>query len=96
MAVNNNQMTALADKIRELSFVLAEIQLYLDTHPDCPVALDYFYRTQTELKKLTDEYESKYAPLTAMGATATDRWSWIDMPWPWQREGDYKQPRGDK
>ena len=31
-----------------------------------------------------------------LGVNATDRWSWVDMPWPWQREGDYKQPRGDK
>ncbi len=86
----------LENSIRELSFVLHEIQLYLDTHPDCQTALDYFYRTQTELKRLIEEYENTVGPLTARGVTNTDRWNWIDQPWPWQRPGDYMQPREEK
>ena len=53
-------------------------------------------KIKTELKRLTDEYESKFGPLTARGVIATDRWSWVNLPWPWQREGDYMQPRGEK
>ena len=95
---SNNQMTALADKIRELSFVLHEIELYLDTHPDCPAALDYFNDARDELKRLTDEYEKTFGPLTYTGVTG-DTWSWVDAEWPWHAgNGALKQPRrrGDR
>lgn len=79
----------LHEKIRALGFVKVELELYLDTHPDCQTALDYYYRTLAELKRLTDEYQSTVGPLTAMGVTDTDRWTWVDGPWPWQTAGDF-------
>ena len=79
----------LPEKIRALGFVKAELELYLDTHPDCQTALDYYYRTLAELKRLIDEYQSTVGPLTAMGVTDTERWTWVDGPWPWQTAGDY-------
>ena len=79
----------LSEKIRALGFVKVELELYLDTHPDCQTALDYYYRTLAELKRLIDEYQSIVGPLTAMGVTDTDRWTWVDGPWPWQTAGDF-------
>ena len=79
----------LYDKIRSLGFVKAELELYLDTHPDCRTALDYYYKTIAELKKLTDEYQNTVGPLTAMGVTDTEKWTWVDGPWPWQTAGDF-------
>ena len=87
---------ALADQIRALGFVKAEIELYLDTHPDCKIALDYYHRTVTELKRLVEEYENTVGPLSAMGVVSTDKWTWVNTPWPWQRPGDYMQPREGK
>ena len=69
--------------------VKTELELYLDTHPDCRTALDYYYRTLAELKKFTDEYQNTVGPLTAMGVTDTERWTWVDGPWPWQTAGDF-------
>ncbi|MBO5207291.1 MAG: spore coat protein CotJB [Clostridia bacterium] len=89
--MNNNQnntsnMTEgeLFEEIRALSFVKTELELYLDTHPDCAVALDYYRQTVAALKKYTEEYESKYSPICASGAGSDGKWSWINMPWPWQ------------
>ena len=93
MTMNNE---TLREKIRALCFVKKELELYLDTHPDCPTALDYFYRTMTELNKLTEEYENSVGPLTSGGVVSTERWTWVNQPWPWQREGDYIQPREEK
>ena len=88
----NNGMNATAqsllERIRSLSFVKAELELYLDTHPRCRVALDYYYQTVDALTKLTDEYQAKYGPLTAMGSTGNEEWAWVREPWPWQREAD--------
>ena len=92
--MQNNRVTErltgeLYEKIRSLGFVKAELELYLDTHPDCRTALDYYHRTLAELKKLTDEYQNTVGPLTAMGVTDTEKWSWVDGPWPWQTAGDF-------
>ena len=44
----------LLRKIQELSFVKCELELFLDTHPQCTVALDNYTDTVNALKKLTD------------------------------------------
>lgn len=88
--VNGARLTgSLADQIRALCFVKSELELYLDTHPDCLTALDYYGLTVAELKKLTEQYENTVGPLTAMGSLDPQRWSWIDGPWPWQQAGDF-------
>ncbi len=76
----------LMRKIQALDFVKVETELYLDTHPTCRAALDSYYETVDALRAAREEYEAKYAPLTASG-TRGERWSWTDMPWPWQSEG---------
>lgn len=86
----------LAEQIRALGFVKAELELYLDTHPHCHTALDYYHRTVAELKRLVEEYENTVGPLTAMGVVNTEHWTWVREPWPWQRPGDYMQPREDR
>jgi spore coat protein JB len=103
MAVNNNRpnqnnqtKTDLATKIQELSFVQKELELYLDTHPGCKTALDYYYQTVEALDSLTEEYEAKYAPLTSRGVMTEQGWTWVNEPWPWQRSGDFKEPRKEK
>lgn len=79
----------LAEQIRALCFVKTELELYLDTHPNCRTALDYYQRTVDELKRLTEEYENTAGPLTAMGNVSTESWRWVEGPWPWQQAGDF-------
>ena len=80
---------SLAEQIRALCFVKTELELYLDTHPRCVIALDYYRQTVEELKRLTEMYENTVGPLTAMGNVSTDQWHWVDGPWPWQQAGDF-------
>ena len=79
----------LPEQIRALTFVKEELELYLDTHPNCRTALDYYHQTMRELKRLTDEYENLTGPLTAAGVTDTETWTWVGGPWPWQTAGDF-------
>ena len=85
--MNDNKMNRdkqeLAEKVRELSFVKAELELYLDTHPRCKTALDYYYKTVDALKALREEYANTVGPITAGESTNTEQWAWIDSPWPW-------------
>ena len=79
--VNN---TSLLQKIRELSFVKVELELFLDTHPGCVAAIDYYNKILNELSSLTEMYENTVGPLTASGVKSSDRWTWVEEPWPWQ------------
>ena len=84
----NGTNRELMEKIRSLSFVAQELELYLDTHPTCKVALDYYYQTVDALKKLKDEYQAKYGPIVASGCMGNEEWSWVKEPWPWHRDAD--------
>ena len=80
---------SLADQIRALGFVMAELAMYLDTHPGCRTALDYYHQTHRELKRLVEEYENTVGPLSTIGVTDTENWTWVGGPWPWQMAGDF-------
>lgn len=72
----------LLKRIQQLSFAKTETELFLDTHPDCRAALDYYKKTVDELEMALEEFHNKYGPLVAMAVNG-DRWNWIDGPWPW-------------
>ena len=81
---NNMTQGALLEEIRALSFVKTELELYLDTHPTCQKALDYYSQTVDALNSLMERYHEEYGPLVAAGVTNPDAWTWVEMPWPWQ------------
>ena len=88
---NGSHRSLSADKldaIRELSFVKTELELYLDTHPSCKVALDYYHKTVDALAKLMAEYQTQGAPIVASGSVDPESWRWVGEPWPWQRVSD--------
>lgn len=84
---DNLDKKALYNKIQELRFVKTELELYLDTHPNCRVALDYYYQTVEALRDLYERYSVFDAPLFAAEVQG-DKWSWVGSPWPWHRSED--------
>ena len=88
--MNNNcpmDRHALLNTLRAEDFVVYEAALYLNTHPCDKAALEYFKEHRDLAAKLRAEYESQYGPLT-MNAVCGDSWSWIDCPWPWEKEAN--------
>ena len=81
---SNVNKNSLLEKIRALSFVKVEIELFLDTHPNCKAALDYYNKTLSELTGLIELYENTVGPLTCAGVKSNDSWTWVEEPWPWQ------------
>ena len=77
--------SALLEEIRQLGFVKVELELYLDTHPNCRVALDYYHQTVDALNKLMDEYHATGNLVRAEGSVSDDTWEWVNTPWPWHR-----------
>ena len=80
--MNGNQ-EALLRKIQGLSFCKVETELYLDTHPECKRALEYYREILKELDNSMTEYHNSYGPLFAEGVIG-DKWTWVEGKWPWQ------------
>ena len=79
----------LLNHINEVSFAVDEIKLYLDTHPCDSEALEYFREMSSRRNEALKEYAEAYGPLTIDTAadSCTERWNWINEPWPWQEGG---------
>ena len=76
-------------QIGHASFAVDDVKLYLDTHPRDQEALDFFYEYNKKRNQLLKEYAKYYGPLTVDTAvpSCSDRWNWINEPWPWQEGG---------
>lgn len=85
---NQNAVSAkhLLKTIDEASFMIDEITLYLDTHPNCKDAIVEFKKYEYIRKKAIHEYTVMYGPLTRYDVNAENYWCWINNPWPWEKE----------
>ncbi len=80
--MNNKAM--LMKKIKQLDFTLKELNLYLDTHPNCRRALAMFQKYRTLRETAMNDYIKNYGPITPEQSENTQRWDWIDNPFPWE------------
>lgn len=72
--------------LKELSaaqFVLWELHLYLDTHPDDCEAMERHKKYTVKLNQLRDAFEDKYGPLSTRTGSGEN---WLQNPWPWDVE----------
>lgn len=85
---NNSSQRELLNKIRETTFALVDLNLYLDTHPNCKQALELFTSLAFTLESLKREYTTQYGPLKAMDVTNDTPFEWVSDKylWPWQRK----------
>ena len=95
MNMNNSQRNSqvnrrqLMNHINQVSFAVDDVKLYLDTHPCDTAALEYFHKMSRQRNEALKEYAAAYGPLTIDTAkdSCTERWNWINEPWPWQEGG---------
>ena len=81
----NPSASELLKKIQAIDFAKVETELYLDSHPECAVALDHYRSLCMEYDALVAQYENSFSPLTHKSA-AKDTWTWVNMPWPWDNK----------
>ena len=87
----------LLEWINIVSFAVDDVKLFLDTHPNCPEALEFFDEFKKQRVQALKEYAKYYGPLTLDTAntptvdtadySCAERWNWINEPWPWQEGG---------
>ena len=61
-----------------------ELRLFLDTHPDCTEALQYYDEIQRQRRNAVDEFELRFGPLNSYGNVDSSCFKWVCGPWPWQ------------
>lgn len=78
-------------KLNEISatgFVLNDLTLYLDTHPDCQKGLSLFKELSKKRLEGLAEYARDYHPLTQLsmitGTPNSDAYGWAEGPAPWE------------
>ena len=72
------------NQLRALDFVIQELGLYLDTHPNDSEAFALF-QNYVELEKAAREsYVEQHGPLTQNDAALNSTYTWGNGPWPWQ------------
>ena len=81
---NNVSRKRLMREIMEIDFVLKELNLFLDTHPNNRNALEKFQRYEKLCEKLKAEYQKMFGPLTPSANDNLETWEWIQGPWPWE------------
>ena len=83
-----NEKRMMKQSIESLCFSILETELYLDTHPRDAKALQMLREYRRRKRDAIATYEAKFGRyiVTKSDVPATDRWSWIDSPWPWERQ----------
>lgn len=72
--------------IQQVSFVVDDVQLYLDTHPCDKEALQYYSKYRDIQEAAYMEYARRFGPLRESDVYDECVWTWIDCPWPWKGE----------
>ncbi|MBM7645323.1 spore coat protein JB [Scopulibacillus daqui] len=73
------------EELQAIDFVLVELTLYLDTHPDDLEALKQYNTCAKKRQELKEKIEQRYGPLQEFGNSYSSYpWKWATTPWPWQ------------
>ncbi|MHC1694333.1 MAG: spore coat protein CotJB [Eubacteriales bacterium] len=81
------QRERMTKQLAMYDFMLDDIILYLDTHPNCRMGLAAFNKYRRLCDAAKTEYEAMYGPVTAMAQPEdSETWLWSTTPWPWESE----------
>lgn len=73
------------EELQAVDFVIVELTLYLDTHPDDQDAVQQYNSYVQQRKKIKREFEKHFGSLTSFGYSYSRfPWDWKEAPWPWQ------------
>ena len=77
-------------EIMALSFVIKELNLYLDTHKNDTEAFKMLQETIELYEEGLKRYAKQYGPISLKDLKYSDNYDWCRDPWPWE----YKESMG--
>lgn len=75
--------TPLGD-LMALDFMIKELNLYLDTHPDDTEAFEMLQSVIALSKEGQKKFTKLYGPITLKDLEYSDKYNWLKDPWPWE------------
>lgn len=79
----NNEKDEMLFNIGEYCFMMHDLNLYLDTHPNDKESLNRFISYRDKVNELTTKYERKYGPICVKEVMDNTPFSWVNTKWPW-------------
>ena len=76
------------NQLQTLAFVLQELALYLDTHPEDMQALAQYREYQQRYDESLMEYSKDHGPMTHYTPVTAETYTWLKDPWPWDINGN--------
>ena len=70
-------------EVMALCFAAHELQLYLDTHPADTEAFTLLKSVLGLSQEAKRRYTAKYGPLSPEDLQCSERFDWLEDPWPW-------------
>lgn len=74
----------MMEEVYTTGFAADEARLFLDTHPDCREALEYYNQKSTLYNRAVEAYEENFGPIRPDHGGRSGSWSWAKEPWPWE------------
>lgn len=85
----------LLKQIVALEFMKDDLGLFLNTHPmDKEAILKYNFYVK-ESRELKECYEMNYGMLSEHDSLSPYPWQWINDPWPWENDANFKLEKED-
>jgi spore coat protein JB len=86
----------LLKQISATHFMEIDLALYLNTHPMDKDLLERYNFYVIQCKTLKEKYEMNYGMLSQYSVSSSYPWQWINEPWPWEYEANFKLEREEK
>ena len=80
----NMDKKSLMKIITQASFALDDTRLFLDTHPNCKEAIEYYNKAQAVREEAWNEYTGKFGPMSFYEVSDENYWEWNQGPMPWE------------
>ncbi|MCR2820262.1 spore coat protein CotJB [Lederbergia panacisoli] len=75
----------LMEELQAVDFVIVELALYLDTHPQDHEAIQQYNAYVQMRQTVKNQFEQEFGALTSFGGSYSKYpWDWKEAPWPWQ------------
>ncbi len=82
--MNQMDREKLMKMISQASFAMDDTRLFLDTHPNCQEAIEYYNKAKKAREAAKEEYTRKYGPLSYYQIDVENHWTWNEGPMPWE------------
>lgn len=82
----NADRRSLMQQVYQYGFLVDEMKLYLDTHPDDEEALSFFNNARKAYAEAVKNYTMFCGPLVVSMYEPDNKWTWNRGPMPWEGE----------